>query len=55
MRAAVNGACRQLAIGGRNAPVLRLVEAFGIPDDLLAAPIAFDWTSMVADHLETSH
>eukprot|EP00775_Hariotina_reticulata_P012348 gene12348-12482_t len=54
VRAAVNGACRQLATGGRNAPMLRLVEAFGTPDDLLAAPISFDWTSIVADHLGTS-
>lgn len=45
LRAAVNKACRQLGgKGGR--PALALCEAFGIPDHLLAAPIAANWRAM---------
>jgi acyl-CoA oxidase len=48
LRAAVNKACRQL--GGNGArPALVLCEAFGIPDHLLAAPIAFNWRRMGMD------
>ncbi len=45
LRAAVNRACKQLG-GNGAAPALALCEAFGIPDHLLAAPIAFNWHTM---------
>lgn len=45
LRAAVNAACKHL--GGQGAaPALVLCDAFGIPDHLLAAPIAFNWRTM---------
>ncbi len=44
-RSAVNGMCRALGSNGA-APALLLCQAFGIPDHLLAAPIAFDWTKI---------
>jgi acyl-CoA oxidase len=47
LRGAVNRACRQLG-GGGAAPALRLCAGFGIPDHLLAVPIAFDWRTMGA-------
>ncbi|GBF88240.1 hypothetical protein Rsub_00952 [Raphidocelis subcapitata] len=43
LRGAVNAACRALGGGGARAPALVLCEAFGIPDHLLRAPIAFNW------------
>ncbi|KAF6252133.1 acyl-CoA dehydrogenase/oxidase [Scenedesmus sp. NREL 46B-D3] len=43
LRLAVNAACRQLGGGGPAAPALKLCEAFGIPEHLLAAPIAKNW------------
>ncbi len=50
LRSHVNDVCKQLvADGGR--PALRLCEAFGIPDHLLQAPIAFDWTQIGSDGL----
>jgi acyl-CoA oxidase len=51
VRAAVNGACRQLGSSGA-VPALRLCQAFAIPDHLLAAPIAFNWRGMVGDKLQ---
>lgn len=45
VRAAVNKACRQLGSNGAQ-PALVLCDAFGIPDHLLAAPIAFNWRTM---------
>jgi acyl-CoA oxidase len=48
LRAAVNKACRQLG-GNGGRPALVLCEAFGIPDHLLAAPIAFNWRRMGMD------
>ena len=43
VRAAVNSLCRRLmADGGRT--IWKLCDGFGIPDELLFAPIAFDWT-----------
>lgn len=43
VRLAVNDLCRQLvADGGKT--VWMLCDGFGIPDELLHAPIAFDWT-----------
>lgn len=48
LRAAVNRACRQL--GGNGAkPALVLCKGFGVPDHLLAAPIAFNWRTMGMD------
>eukprot|EP00879_Flechtneria_rotunda_P009942 GHRR01010397.1.p1 GENE.GHRR01010397.1~~GHRR01010397.1.p1 ORF type:complete len:600 (+),score=211.63 GHRR01010397.1:456-2255(+) len=45
LRQAVNKACRQL--GGNGAvPALKLCEAFGIPDHILSAPIAFNWRQL---------
>lgn len=50
LRAAVNAQVRELAGGGAagSAPILALVNGFGIPDHLLAAPIAFDWRQIGA-------
>lgn len=45
LRASINIACKQLGSNGA-APALKLCEAFGIPDHLLAAPIAFNWRAM---------
>ena len=43
VRAAVNSLCRRLVEdGGRT--IWALCDGFGIPDELLFAPIAFDWT-----------
>lgn len=47
LRLAVNRACRALCRGAPPA-CLKLCDAFGIPDHLLQAPIAFDWRSMGA-------
>jgi acyl-CoA oxidase len=49
LRAAVNGLCRRLGGGGGAAPALVLCDGFGIPDHLLAAPIAFNWRAMGAE------
>eukprot|EP00882_Tetradesmus_deserticola_P012097 GHRQ01012816.1.p1 GENE.GHRQ01012816.1~~GHRQ01012816.1.p1 ORF type:complete len:645 (+),score=319.12 GHRQ01012816.1:546-2480(+) len=46
LRLAVNKACRQLGGGGAAAPALKLCEAFGIPEHLLAAPIAKNWRAI---------
>ncbi|WIA40748.1 hypothetical protein OEZ86_004431 [Tetradesmus obliquus] len=46
LRLAVNKACRQLGSGGPAAPALKLCDAFGIPEHLLAAPIAKNWREM---------
>lgn len=44
LRTSVNGMCRALGSGGRDAPALVLCAAWGIPDHLLwNAPIATDW------------
>lgn len=48
LRAAVNRACRQLGGSGAK-PALVLCEGFGVPDHLLAAPIAFNWRRMGMD------
>lgn len=45
LRGSVNRACKQLG-GGGAAPALALCQAFGIPDHLLAAPIAFNWRTI---------
>jgi acyl-CoA oxidase len=45
LRAAVNKACRQLGGNGARAALV-LCDAFGIPDHLLAAPIAFNWRTI---------
>ncbi len=45
LRAAVNQMCGALA-ADRGALALKLCEGFGIPDHLLAAPIAFGWERM---------
>ena len=41
-RAAVNALCGQLA-ARRGEVAVALCDGFGIPDELLLAPIAFDW------------
>jgi acyl-CoA oxidase len=46
LRTAVNAACRALGSGGRAAPAVKLCDAWGIPDHLLEAPIAFDWRKL---------
>lgn len=44
LRDARNAACSALCSGGENAPALRLADGFGIPEHLIAAPIATgDW------------
>lgn len=48
LRAAVNRALRLLGANGAK-PALVLCEGFGIPDHLLAAPIAFNWRTMGMD------
>jgi len=52
LRAAVNGQLRELGGGGGAgvAPALALVNGFGVPDHLLAAPIAFDWRQIGAGY-----
>lgn len=45
LRHSINVACKQLGSNGA-VPALKLCEAFGIPDHLLAAPIAFNWRAM---------
>lgn len=42
LRAAVNQMCGELA-ANKAALATKLCDGFGIPDHLLAAPIAFDW------------
>ena len=48
LRGAVNGLCRALATGGAAAPALKLVDAFGVPEHLLGAPIAGNWRTIGA-------
>jgi acyl-CoA oxidase len=48
LRGAVNSMCRALGGGGARAPALALCDAFGIPDHLIQAPIAFNWRAMGA-------
>ncbi|KAK9816668.1 hypothetical protein WJX72_003499 [[Myrmecia] bisecta] len=48
LRLRVNEVCRQLVSDGGK-PALRLCAGFGIPDHLLQAPIAFDWTQIGSD------
>ena len=44
LREAHNAACVLLCSGGEQAPALRLADGFGIPEHLIAAPIATgDW------------
>ena len=45
IRSLVNQACAALA-ANRGALALRLCEGFGIPEHLIAAPIARDWRSI---------
>ena len=45
VRLAVNASCAALAAQGGK-PALLLCEGFGVPDHLLAAPIAFDWKAI---------
>ena len=47
LRAAHNGACAALCSGGEQAPALKLADGFGIPEHLIAAPIATGATSAV--------
>lgn len=47
VRLAVNSLCRQLVADGGVA-MLALCDGFGVPDELLAAPIARDWTAIGA-------
>ena len=46
LRAHINQACTVLG-ANQGALALRLCEGFGIPDHLLAAPIARDWRYIV--------
>lgn len=46
IRELVNQACAALS-GDGGALALRLCEGFGIPEHLIAAPIARDWRSIV--------
>jgi acyl-CoA oxidase len=51
LRAALNAQLRELGGGNGSvglAPALALVNGFGIPDHLLAAPIAYDWRKIGA-------
>jgi acyl-CoA oxidase len=48
LRGAVNSLCRSLGGGGKAAPALALCDAFGVPDHLLQAPIAFEWRTVGA-------
>jgi acyl-CoA oxidase len=51
LRAALNAQLRELGGGNGSvglAPALALVDGFGIPDHLLAAPIAYDWRKIGA-------
>ena len=44
LREARNASCAALCSGGENAPALKLADGFGIPEHLIAAPIATgDW------------
>ena len=44
LRGARNAACVSLCSGGEEAPALKLADGFGIPEHLIAAPIATgDW------------
>ena len=44
LREARNAACSLLCSGGEDAPALKLADGFGIPEHLIAAPIATgDW------------
>ena len=45
VRLAVNGTCAALSAQGGK-PALLLCDGFGVPDHLLAAPIAFDWKAI---------
>jgi acyl-CoA oxidase len=49
LRGAVNALCRKLGSGGSAAPALVLCDGFGIPEHLLAAPIAFNWRAFGAE------
>ena len=42
VRRAVNQLCQELTTDGGKA-IWALCDGFGIPDELLFAPIAFDW------------
>lgn len=47
LREAHNAACTGLCSGGEDAPALKLADGFGIPEHLIAAPIATgDWKTM---------
>lgn len=47
LRDAQNSACATLCSGGENAPALKLADGFGIPEHLIAAPIATgDWKTI---------
>ncbi|KAG2490905.1 hypothetical protein HYH03_010818 [Edaphochlamys debaryana] len=43
LRTAAQAHYAMLCAGGLRSPAVALVDAFGIPDHLLQAPIAFDW------------